>query len=340
MLLQNIEQIEELRKQLIDDKISTEDVWQKMKEFTGNFKSWRTPYWKKARQDFIDDVCAECGAKESDGAVMVVQHGWKPHFGASFAIHTITEQIINDEKYTDVREACYAQALEQYPENPPISKLCPNCGYKSIRFRKKTNDYACGRCKVIFEAPIEGVAPQDQERYADKDAVQKRIAYWYRHYIKQAADQIVRSDTEIQKQLHIIWIDENLRYLRFEGAKTCCKRCAFLEDKYDSELKTCPFCNKNQIQLHNSICRHCSYDEETGIFTLTYQNAIRWYKKEHSFAKHCLESVGEDAKIILFFECVLKQHNLTVIEVAEEYLRVKAMQSQIYEALSEGKSWY
>lgn len=340
MLLTELKQVEELRQKLVEDRIKPSTVFDTMKQLTNNFKSWKTPYWKQKRKEFIGEVCIECGATSSDGSTMVVQHGWKPKFTTTYLTDLMLIRLQSDDEYKHIRELCLAMAKEHYPEEAPLSDVCPNCGYVSLSYRKSIGDYRCSRCKTIHPEPARAVSPKDKERYADNNAVQRRIQYYYTQNLRETAFQLVQEDEKIQKQVYLDWLDQNLSYLRFEGAKTTCKRCAYLEDKVDGEIIFCPFCERNRISASNSICRSCSYDKESGIYILTQQNALKWYKPDNQNAEQCAENLNLETDFMQFFACLLKKHKLNVIDIGDSYIKLTAEQKSVYEAISGRKSWY
>jgi hypothetical protein len=191
-------------------------------------KAWTTKHWQDLRKKHLKDSCENCGTSEG---IMVIQHTKQPtkftflfhrimdSYVAYEAIKLAAEQSISDEDITKHLE-----------ETAQVRESCPVCGLVSVRLNKKENIYICSK-QHRFEKP-NALTYYSKARTTDVEAA-KASTKSFLSYIttsKMVREKKQQYDLEVGRQALLISINEGLEYRNFKHIKTCCKRCAAIED--------------------------------------------------------------------------------------------------------------
>ena len=261
----------ELREKLINNEVRAEFVkkklelhWDKLKE---GKRSWHTKDWKERRDKFLKEKCEVCSSTDT----LTIQHKSHPKTYYDFKreitkIHT--NRLIN----TKIdKEVFINYVTNEYDYVPKL--LCPKCEIQTpkIRVRLKPK-YRCGDCKYEFENPIfrsvsELVSVLFEDDYGwgvrDKCFISKDKNKMHLSYIKYLFIQNIalsKNGESIEKQVLLLTLDEEIKYLSFEDSITACKKCASSDDLYGMEL--CPKCNKNYKGIEYPTCIECLPKEQ------------------------------------------------------------------------------
>lgn len=77
---------------------------------------------------------------------------------------------------------------------------------------------------------------------------------WVTEFIEKRNEIYKSFSDDIKKQALIISLNESIEYLEFKHTKTCCKRCAAIEDRIVPEYVLCKICGE---KYHNPIYEMC-----------------------------------------------------------------------------------
>jgi hypothetical protein len=265
----------ELREKLINNEVRAEFVkkklelhWDKLKE---GKRSWQTKDWKERRDKFLKEKCEVCSSTDT----LTIQHNSHPsektynNFKSEITkIHT--NRLIN----TKIDKKVFINYVtNQYDYVPKL--LCPKCEIQTpkVRVRLKPK-YRCGDCKYEFENPIfrsvsELVSILFEDDYGrgvrdkcfiSKDKWRNKIHLPHIKYLFQKNIALSKNGESIEKQVLLLTLEEEIKYLSFEDAITACKKCAYNEDLKGAEL--CPKCNKNYKGIEYSTCIECLPKEQ------------------------------------------------------------------------------
>jgi len=272
-----ISRLEELKLLLNENKIDSETV--KNEIFSSKTKSWHNKEWCERKEIFLKTACEQCGNTQD----LIVQHMWHPDVYGKFVYNACIlfyEKFRKEHPMEDLIQdndvLIYIESIEKR-----ILSVCPNCGYQVLQIRKnKLPKYRCARCHFECEEPQVVNYPvliDDRNNYQNDHkpyelSFERTKFYLYEKQSIEAAKIFYRN--EIDQMALIAYIDENIRYLNFNGAVTWCKRCAFNFDRNHADL--CPKCKKNYKKIGYKICRECSGKTPfTKIIERTFGNC-RW----------------------------------------------------------------
>jgi hypothetical protein len=261
-----------LRDKLENGEIGLESAQaQYWKDFKEGQKSWDTKDWKERRSKIIKDKCEICSSKD-----------------------TLTlQQRSHPQKYSEyLRDVTRAYAEAYIKTNPDIDKyefsnyilnkydyvpvpLCPNCKSSNSNKRvRKIPPYRCAACRHEFDNPVyKSVDELISIFYEDEDAIEVRdkcfvskdkwrnihsllnIKYWLQR------ERAKNKDAEtIGKEAFLLYLNDSIQYLSFDGTITACKKCAFNFDINKMEL--CPKCKEYYKGIQYPTCIQCLPEEK------------------------------------------------------------------------------
>lgn len=262
-----LQELIELREKVAKDQISVQAAkklcWKDLKPES---RSWHTQDWKDRREDFLKDKCEICNSKDT----LTIQH-----FSHSKKYNEwnseVTKKYVNDIGNANSiiqQNEFINHIVENYDYNPV--RLCPKCeGRKPNERMTKKPKFLCTKCHFEFDEPAYKSIEKIVELFYDsEDAIEvkdkcfvskdqwknkhnlKEIKYWLnRNRIK--ADNI----EEIEKEAFLLYLDDNIKYLSFEGTITACKKCASYYDLHCLEL--CLKCKEFYKGIKYSTCIQC-----------------------------------------------------------------------------------
>lgn len=245
-----MEEYLELRTQLLNNSITYNDALKQLKKLP---KPWQTKHWKEMRKKHLKDACENCGTSEPP---LVIQHTKQPK---RFSVHyqRIMDLYVNYEKIKAEVEEKYAteEKIEEFlQEKSVIRGSCPECGTINIRKNNKKNIYTCVK-QHVFETPVD-VLYYSNARTTDH-AKAKKSAISYLIYINLSdtiKERRASHDLMVGKKALLLSFEEGIEYRQFKYIKTCCKRCAAVEDKIVPAYVLCEVCKEN---YHNPVYRTC-----------------------------------------------------------------------------------
>lgn len=240
----------EIKSLLINDSITYGEAFVRIKNLS---KPWHTKHWEQMRQKHLKDKCENCGTSESP---LVIQHTKQP---TEFNVlrNKIRDKYIDYEKIkeevikNDITEWVVKDYLEQ---NSTIRGTCPECGTIIIRKNNKKNIFICSK-KHVFDTPIDILyytASRTQDLVKATESAIKCISSMI---ISEKMRKLnSKYDLQIGKEALLLSIEEGIEYRLFKNIKTCCKRCAAVEDKIIPKYTLCKVC---KIKYHAPIYETC-----------------------------------------------------------------------------------
>lgn len=228
------------------DKIDYKEGLDKLKSLP---KPWHTSYWRKMRDLHLKDKCENCGSKEKP---LVIQHYKQPE-----KFRDIKNQVGEEykEKFKNsFSEMISEEQLNHYLDfNSEKRIICPICENVSVRTRKTTNDMICAK-KHVFKRGKEvtyfTASRTINYARARNSAINKLRYEWVKHCFKVC-------DLEIGKKALMLSLEQGIEYRNFKYIKTCCKRCAAIEDKVVPDYALCSQCNESYHHPKYDICYNC-----------------------------------------------------------------------------------
>jgi hypothetical protein len=245
-----MEELLKIQAQLLGGSINYKEAYEIIKKLP---KAWTTAYWKKMREKHLEDKCSNCG---SSSPPLVIQHTKQPtdfsiFYDSIMSSHIDYEKIKLEVIENQVTEKNVNKYLE---ENSQIRESCPSCGMISIRYNKKLNIYICSK-NHTFEKPVELVyytKSKTTDINIAKDSTDDFLTYI--SVSKKIREIKERYDLEVGREALLLSIDEGIDYLLFKNIKTCCKRCAAIEDNI---VPAYILCKKCKVSYHSSIYETC-----------------------------------------------------------------------------------
>lgn len=260
-------ELTELRDKLLSGEIGLE----RAKEILwGNFKegqrSWHTKDWKERRAQFIKDKCEICSSKE----ILTIQHLSHPKKYTDYTTELArvkTKEFIIE--YPEIQKSELTNYINDNYTYVPIP-LCPNCNARKPNERSsKIPKYLCTKCRHEFDNPIHRTAEELISMFFQNEGALEvidkcfiinhkwqnkynlsNIRYWIQR------DKVKKSNLEaIEKEAFLLYLNDNVKYLSFEGTITSCKKCACYFDIYNLEL--CPNCKTYYKGVQYSTCIQC-----------------------------------------------------------------------------------
>lgn len=253
--IEGSEQLQELKQLLLNDKIHYSKAYERLKKLP---KPWHEKWWKEKRDSLIKTECERCGTKDG---IMVLQHTKQPT-----DFRDIYDQV--QEHYYDfeqIKEQVYASVTEDeimtyMEENKQSRNSCPECGRVSVRFNISRQIYECNNGHS-FDKPIK-VDYYKHCRCVDLERAKHsaRSNIGYKRVRIKARELRQKFDEIIGKEALLISIEESLEYRTLEHTKTCCKRCAAIEDGIVPEKRLCDKCKKNWHDVRYDMCLSCNQE--------------------------------------------------------------------------------
>lgn len=148
--------------------------------------------------------------------------------------------------------------------------LCPNC--KSRKPNKRTSKvpkYRCTKCRQEFDETIyksidelianffdneESIEFRDK-CFVTKDKWKNKHSLSNIKYLLQRELAKNKSSKTIEKEAFLLYLNDNIKYLSFDGTITACKKCASYFDLYKMEL--CPTCKEYYKGIQYPTCVLC-----------------------------------------------------------------------------------
>lgn len=240
----------EIKSLLINNSINYAEAFIQIKNLP---KPWETKHWKQMREEHLKDRCENCGSSEPP---LVIQHTKQP---TEFKVlyQKIKDKYIDYEKIkaevteNDISDKDIQSYLKQ---NSVIRGTCPECGTINIRKNNKKNIFICVK-NHIFNTPIDVLyytasRTQDLEK-ATESAVKSIRSMLISTKMRELNAEY---DLQIGKEALLIGFEQGIEYRLFKNIKTCCKRCAAIEDKIIPKLALCKVC---KTKYHNPIYETC-----------------------------------------------------------------------------------
>lgn len=243
----------EIRARLIDDSITYSTALEEIKRLP---KAWHTKHWKEMRDKHLKDKCENCGSTEPP---LVIQHTKQPH-----KFNVLYQQVLD--KHFDierVREEVAERVIteeniENYlKENSVIRGACAECATINIRKNNKKNIYICVK-QHTFETPVD-VLYYSASRTTDYDKARESAISKLQYFGVSEEVKRIRTELDLQvgKEALLRGFEEGIEYRLFKNIKTCCKRCAAVEDGI---VRATSLCKECKMHYHASVyekCFHC-----------------------------------------------------------------------------------
>lgn len=256
-----MEKLLEIRDQLINDVIDYSTAFNRIKKLP---KAWHTKHWEELRKEHLKDACEVCGFEGSKELPLTIQHTKHPQ---DFKVHyqRLMDMRWNYEKVKTaiIEKELTDEAIEKHlQENTVMRGSCPECAAIVIRKNNKRDIYIC-KNNHEFRTPIE-VAYYTKSRTTDmvkaRESARGHLSYIL---ISKAAKQLrEKHDQIVGKEALLQTIVESIEYRTFKHIKTCCRRCAAIEDNIVAPTKLCTICNQHYHNIIFPTCWHCK-DQHT-----------------------------------------------------------------------------
>jgi len=180
--------------------------------------SWRTKEWAERRAHKLDDKCSVCGTTEK----LQIQHLKHPRKIFQIRKDYIKNKLPEFEKVLVERHS--KDMLKMLNSDRQERDMCPVCSSLSARFVPSQNIWKCIN-RHEFEKPKRGYY-YPKARTTDPEKAYGGI-FW------KFVWELVRTDyqQDINQYTLTEYINDSIEYMAMDHVKTCCKRCAFIEDK-------------------------------------------------------------------------------------------------------------
>lgn len=251
-----MEKLLEINRLLIKKTISYEDALKQIKRLP---KAWNTKHWKELRNERLKDKCENCGSVELP---LVIQHTKQPRKFNDIYFEVLDSYVSYEKVKAELTKKYSGEKhIEKYlKENSTIRGTCPECETIVIRKNNKRNIYIC-KNNHEFNTPVDVVyytASRTQDRdYARERAVSKMV---YLNLSEQLEKLRAKYKEKAGRKALIISIKESIAYREFKHIKTCCKRCAAIEDNIIPKYSLCERCKVNYHKPEYKTCYICSLD--------------------------------------------------------------------------------
>lgn len=260
----NISSLEELKQQLLADKITPEKAAELIYS-SSSMKSWQRTEWKDRRELLLKDSCEQCSSTKPP---LVLQHTWHPrsYKTIKYALVAKYGDLINDSYPVDML-VTEQEVLDSFESIEKTERdVCSKCFSYNIKARKtKSPEYICGYCKHEMDQHelTKKVVPffvdnrkEDYPKQHRNTVTYSSIAWEiYKDKAKNLLFEIYGK--QIEKETLLIVIDDSIRYQRLEDVITFCKKCAFLYDVKKKNL--CPTCKSNYKNIGATTCYDCNH---------------------------------------------------------------------------------
>jgi len=222
-----------IKDMLSKDLISYHEAFELIKKLP---KAWGTKEWKDLRARHLKDSCENCGSCEKP---LVIQHkkqpiSFKVFYDEIMSKHIDYHKIRQDVVTNKITRTLFIDFLNK---NSELRSACPECNNISVREKKTIGKFICAN-KHIFETPKK-IMYCKPARTSNKDkaidwAINRLVSDLIYEEVKIIRNQ---NDNIVGKEALLKSIQESIEYREFKYVKTCCKRCAFIEDKKRGYVK-------------------------------------------------------------------------------------------------------
>jgi hypothetical protein len=262
----------ELREKLANGEIglahAKELFWNDFKE---SKRAWHTKDWKDRRAKVIKDKCEMCGSRET----LTLQHLSHPkkYYECERDVSKKYAQLYIDSKAI-VDKCEFSEHIKKNYDYVPVP-LCPNCEsrYPNKRMRKNPQ-YLCTECRHEFDEPNYKLVDELVSTfYKNEEAAEVRDKCFVskdkwrnKHKLSEVKYWLLREKAKnkdfdtIGKEVFLLYLDENIKYLSFEDTMTACRKCAFNFDMNNMEL--CPKCKEYYKGAQYPTCIQCLPEEK------------------------------------------------------------------------------
>lgn len=212
------EQIIQIRDAYLSGSITFDDAVRQLTEMPC---SWKTKEWAERRAQKLEDKCCVCGATDK----LQIQHTRHPRKIFQIRKEYVKNKMPEFEKVLERRHS--KEMMKMLKSDRQERDMCPICGSVSVRYVPSENIWKCANKNNTheFEKPFRGYY-YPKARTTDPEKALGGI-FWKHVW------ELIR--TEYQKDIDAYTITEytndSIEYIAMTHVKTCCKRCAFLEDK-------------------------------------------------------------------------------------------------------------
>jgi len=245
-----MEEYLEIRLLLINGSIDYKEAFERIKKLP---KAWTTKHWKELREKHLKDKCENCGSSEQP---LVIQHTKHPaafsnHYDKLMSNYVDYEMIKNEA----VKKYSNKSVIDKYLKTNSIVKdSCPICGIITVRKNMRLNLYTCQK-NHTFDKPLRATYYTKTRTTDIEKARSSAISYLtYLEVSKTIKELRETHDLEVGKAALLLSFEEGMEYRLFKNIKTCCKRCAAIEDDVVPEYVLCKKCN---TAYHNPIYQSC-----------------------------------------------------------------------------------
>ena len=203
-----------------------------------------------------------------------------------------TNAIVDQHEFTD-------HVIKNFDYVPVL--LCPKCNGKHPNKRtRKIPQYLCTKCKLEFDKPVqktveeliaafytdEEVAEVHNKCFVSKNEWKNQqklpqIMYW----LQREKAKVKYGDT-IYKEVLLLSLDDDIKYLSFEDTITACKKCAFNFDMNYMEL--CPICNKYYKGVSYPTCIQCLPEDRRKAALEKIEFGKKWRAMHEALGIDCI----------------------------------------------------
>ncbi len=229
------------QRELLQRVISNDIRWNDaLKIIQSARRPWYTKEWKEQRKILLGLQCQNCGTTTPP---LVLQHTWHPT--------PLYRLFYKARKKYKNEWLAWKQSHTVDMDTASLSPDadgCPKCGSTTIRYRKIAKTWICvskpeGKpCGHVFDNPIQVISQR---------VIRK---------LERAARQTIQDDFDEQfgigRNVTIMAIERQIRYLSLKDTKTLCKRCAFVEDR--TRMVLCAICKENYHAKKYDRCSGCA----------------------------------------------------------------------------------
>lgn len=209
------EQIIQIRDAYLSGSITFDDAVRQLTEMPC---SWKTKEWAERRAQKLEDKCCVCGATDN----LQIQHTKHPRKLFDIRRAYIDKMlpdisiVVNNKHGKDINKIADKDKVER--------DMCPTCGVISVRFVPSQKIWKCSK-NHEFEAPKRG-AYYPKAKTTDPNKAKGGLFWKY-------VWDVVRNEyqDDINRYSLTEYANDSIEYIAMTHVKTCCKRCAFIEDK-------------------------------------------------------------------------------------------------------------
>lgn len=235
---------------------------------------WQTKDWKKRRQAIVCTVkaCEWCKVPFDEKNIPTIHH-LKDHKAEAEAVW---KQALNREMDFLIQEK-----IKGIPPPPPeFETRCSSCDYRRVQHRKRTNDWICRACGMIF----------------DKEPQVEITMTWKSRFYQDLWKTVWEENKErLKRMIYGIQEDSFSRYKDMidDEVVVICKKCHFLKERHgirsDDPRHKCPSCGGIKMSQAKETCFRCFLKTKEGY---------EWSKqvKREGINKRAIRLINENEK--------------------------------------------